>query len=385
MPLFVVGVGTLAGGALPRFKDEDGEIVIDPEVPTSSRLDRAGLQRIAAAGGGQYFELDRDGDRHIANAIIDAGKRMAPSLGAVKQSEELYWRFLVIAAIFPFLGLPFLRDRPELWILAVGAAAVLVAISTILVLSRPPLYAGAGRDRPGVRSEAPTSMMAGIFLALALAIGLASPALAVDAGKASGTATIDGIATPLAFAVETRKENLFDEKKRDTVVVLTDKALGATKPDDEVELSLRARRGELLVFALRIDGDTLVNVTVSHKGLNGLVILPGAWFQFSSSKSGGTLLLAKRDYQGHSYAVDAAFAAAPYVAPRPNPAPARSTDVNPRRLPRRPRRRQPPPSIVNRQRRCWFRRSCSAMSIARWRSSSSASIRMAAINPAFRC
>jgi len=111
---------------------------------------------------------------------------------------------------------------------------------------------------------------------------------------------------------------------------LTDKALGATRPDDEVELSLRARRGELLVLALRIDGDQLVNVTVSHKGLNGLVILPGAWFQFSSSKSGGTLLLAKRDYQGHSYAVDAAFAAAPYVVPRPNPAPApSSTDVKP--------------------------------------------------------
>ena len=105
----------------------------DPEVPTSSHLDRPGLQRLALAGGGQYFELDRDGDRHIANAIIDAGKRMAPSLGAVQQSEDLYWRFLVIAAVFPFLGLPFLRDRPELWILAVGAAAVLIAISTILV------------------------------------------------------------------------------------------------------------------------------------------------------------------------------------------------------------------------------------------------------------
>jgi hypothetical protein len=170
-------------------------------------------------------------------------------------------------------------------------------------------------------------MRAGIFLALALAIGLASPALAVDAGKASGTATIDGIVIPLAFAVETRKENLFDEKKRDTVFVLTDRALEATRPDDEIELSLRARRGELLVFALRTDGGKLVNVTVSHKGLNGLVILPGAWFQFSSSKSGGTLLLAKRDYEGHSYAVDAAFAAAPYVPPRPNSAP--TSDAKP--------------------------------------------------------
>ena len=132
VPIFVVGVGTLAGGALPAFHDEKGEVVVDPEVPTTSRLDRGGLQRVAAAAGGQYFELDRDGDRHIANAIVEAGKKMAPSLGAVEESEDLYWRFLVIAAIFPFIGLPFLRDRPELWIQAVGAAAVLIAISTIL-------------------------------------------------------------------------------------------------------------------------------------------------------------------------------------------------------------------------------------------------------------
>jgi hypothetical protein len=37
------------------------------------------LQRIAAAGGGQYFELDRDPDRDIANAIIDAGRAQAPA------------------------------------------------------------------------------------------------------------------------------------------------------------------------------------------------------------------------------------------------------------------------------------------------------------------
>jgi hypothetical protein len=163
------------------------------------------------------------------------------------------------------------------------------------------------------------------LLALALAIGFASPAPAIDPGKASGTATIDGNVTSLAFAVETRKENLFDEKKRDTVVVLTDKMLGGTKPDDEVELSLRARRGELLAFALRVDRDKLVNVTVSHKGLNGLVILPGPWFQYTGARAGGTLKLAKRDYDGHSYAIDAAFAAAPYAASRPSAAPATQT------------------------------------------------------------
>jgi hypothetical protein len=49
VPIFVVGVGTLSGGALPDFKDEKGEIVNDPEVPTSSRLDRT---RVAAPGVG---------------------------------------------------------------------------------------------------------------------------------------------------------------------------------------------------------------------------------------------------------------------------------------------------------------------------------------------
>jgi Ca-activated chloride channel family protein len=132
IPLFVIGVGTLAGGALPVFRDALGEIVVDPEVPTLSRLDRAGLQRIAVAGGGQYFELDRDGDRRIANAIVDAGRKMAPSLGAIQESEDLYWRFLVLAGIFPVIGLLFLRDRSELWIEAVGVAAVMAGVFTIL-------------------------------------------------------------------------------------------------------------------------------------------------------------------------------------------------------------------------------------------------------------
>jgi len=132
IPLFVVGVGTLGGGRLPEFKDKEGNVVHDPEVPTIARLDRPALQRLAVAGGGQYFELDRDGDRHIANQIIDTAKRMAPSLGASEQAEELYWRFLVIAALFPFLGMLFLRDRAELWLQAVGVSAAAAAVIYIL-------------------------------------------------------------------------------------------------------------------------------------------------------------------------------------------------------------------------------------------------------------
>ena len=89
VPVFVVGVGTLAGGRMPKWVAKTPDEEADPETPLISRLDRAGLQKIAAVGGGQYFELDRDGDRHIANAIIDAAKRRAPVPGrdrAVRRS-----------------------------------------------------------------------------------------------------------------------------------------------------------------------------------------------------------------------------------------------------------------------------------------------------------
>jgi Ca-activated chloride channel homolog len=131
IPLFVVGVGTLGGGRMPEFKDAEGAVVHDEEVPTTSRLDRTSLQKLAAAGGGRYFELDRDGDRRIANSIIDQAKRMAPSLGASEQAEELYWRFLVVAAVFPFIGMIFLRDRAELWIQTIGVS---VAAAVVLFL-----------------------------------------------------------------------------------------------------------------------------------------------------------------------------------------------------------------------------------------------------------
>jgi hypothetical protein len=165
------------------------------------------------------------------------------------------------------------------------------------------------------------------LVALALALGVAAPLSAVDTGRANGTVTIDGNTLPLPFAVETRKDDLFDEKKRDLVVVLTDKQLSATRPDDEIGLSLKARRGELVVLALRFDGNTLVNVTVSYKSLSGLIILPGAWFQYTAgSKPGvGTLRLPARKFEGHSYALDIDFAAGTYSGPRQNPTPTGSS------------------------------------------------------------
>jgi hypothetical protein len=131
IPIYCVGVGTLGGGAMPKFLAPNGEEVFDPETPLRSRLDRAALQTIARAAGGQYFELDRDGDRHIANSIIDAGKRLAPTLGVIEEAEELYWYFLTFATALVGLGLLFIRERAQLWLQLAAAVLLLTTMSTI--------------------------------------------------------------------------------------------------------------------------------------------------------------------------------------------------------------------------------------------------------------
>ncbi|HEX4912507.1 MAG TPA: vWA domain-containing protein [Vicinamibacterales bacterium] len=130
VPLYVIGVGTLGGGPLPESTNQDG--TIEPS-PGRSRLDRASLQRIAAAGGGQYFELDRDPDRDIANAIIDAGRRQAPTTIEEGSLEELYWRFLAAAVALAALASLFLRERAELWIQLGAVAATAVVVLRLIV------------------------------------------------------------------------------------------------------------------------------------------------------------------------------------------------------------------------------------------------------------
>src|SRR5436190_15037555 len=98
------------------------------------------------------------------------------------------------------------------------------------------------------------SIVRSVTVANLFALALFSSAYGADPGRAVGTLTIDAAVTPLEFAVATRKDDLFDETRKDTVIVLTDKRLGNTRPDDEIDLSVRARRGDLVALALRIDG-----------------------------------------------------------------------------------------------------------------------------------
>ena len=143
------------------------------------------------------------------------------------------------------------------------------------------------------------------------ALVVAAPTLALEPGKAVGTFTRDATKVTLSVAVEKQVENLFDEKKRDALVVLTDKDLGATAPDDDIELSLRARTGEITALVLRIAAGKLVNVSLYYEGLGGKVLLPGAWFQYAGTARGtGSLKLAPRAFDDHTYACAVEFSPA---------------------------------------------------------------------------
>lgn len=130
IPLFVVGVGTLGGGRMPRMVfPDDG----DPP-PATSQLDRRGLQRLAMEGRGLYFELDRELDRDIANAIIDTARRSAPPRAREAALTDLYWPALAGACGLAGLGTLFARRPLPLWLQMGGAVAALAAALRVLWL-----------------------------------------------------------------------------------------------------------------------------------------------------------------------------------------------------------------------------------------------------------
>jgi len=125
VPLHVVGVGTTAGGLIP-------DPARTPDQPAlRSVLNRAELTRVATAGGGRYFELDSETDREIANAVIDATRRRAGTIGIQEGTQELYWNFLLAAAVFLGIGVVFLRDRVALALQLSAATAVLIFVAAV--------------------------------------------------------------------------------------------------------------------------------------------------------------------------------------------------------------------------------------------------------------
>jgi Ca-activated chloride channel family protein len=138
----VVGVGTVRGGMIPEGQGPDGIATLDGFFPVTQRarrfsnirgvLDRESLRAIALAGGGEYFELDRQPDRDVAFRIISSVRRRAAAAQEEESQEELYWRFLFAAAVFLGLGTVLLKEGAELWWQAAAAVAAILIIGGAL-------------------------------------------------------------------------------------------------------------------------------------------------------------------------------------------------------------------------------------------------------------
>jgi len=123
--VYVVGVGTTAGGFIPQLPLS---IYDRPEDPIHSVLDRPSLRAIAEAGGGEYYELGIDADQDVALQILTDVQRRAQSTQREETFTELYWFLLVGAAGLVCLGTLLLKERTQLWWQLATAGALLVLL-----------------------------------------------------------------------------------------------------------------------------------------------------------------------------------------------------------------------------------------------------------------
>jgi Ca-activated chloride channel family protein len=125
-PVFVVGVGSTRGGLIPEPVGKDGT---RPAATIRAVLDRESLRAIATAGGGEYFEIGHEADRDVAFRIISSARRLSRVAEDVETREDLYWRFLIMAAGVLGLGIVMLKSKAELAWQAAGAfVAVLLLV-----------------------------------------------------------------------------------------------------------------------------------------------------------------------------------------------------------------------------------------------------------------
>lgn len=135
IPVHVVGVGTSYGGFIPQAPLEVGQTstpVLRSASPVFSVLDRASLRTIASEGGGRYFEIDQDGDRQVASAIIEAARRRAGTRALEESFDELHWYLLAAAGWLVGLSVLLLYERAQLFLLALGASGALAALWTLI-------------------------------------------------------------------------------------------------------------------------------------------------------------------------------------------------------------------------------------------------------------
>ena len=126
--VYVVGVGTSAGGLIPDVPPRRYQPV---PPPIHSSLDRRSLRAIAEAGGGRYFELGAQSDQVVALDILADAQQYAQRIHREDVMEDLYWILLAASAGFVVMGTLVLRHPVQLWCQLACGAGLLAAMLTI--------------------------------------------------------------------------------------------------------------------------------------------------------------------------------------------------------------------------------------------------------------
>ena len=132
IPVFVVGVGTQAGGVIPEPPPDPFAPLRVASGPIRSTLDRPALQSIAAAGRGTYFDLGRQGDATLAATIVDRARKLAGPRGVEETFEDLYWWCLAGAAVCLAVSALFVHGRSEAVLYSLGTAVTLAVVLAVM-------------------------------------------------------------------------------------------------------------------------------------------------------------------------------------------------------------------------------------------------------------
>ena len=122
--VYVIGVGTTAGGFIPQLPVS---IYEQPEDPIHTVLDRQSLRAIAQAGDGDYYELGVDSAQDVALQILTDVQSRAQSTQRRETFTELYWFLLAAAAGLVGLGTLLLKEPTQLW-WQLATACILVVL-----------------------------------------------------------------------------------------------------------------------------------------------------------------------------------------------------------------------------------------------------------------
>jgi hypothetical protein len=149
------------------------------------------------------------------------------------------------------------------------------------------------------------------------------------AGKASGTLTIDGESISLKYSYVMAQPNVFDKKKTDIAVLLTENPLAGDAVKDVEDLRDATYKTHGWAFFKIDDKGKPIHEVIDHPAAGGDILLMSGFThaEFTSKKIGkdrveGSFTTSKsEDFMSHKYEIRVDFSAPLLQAKRPEPLP----------------------------------------------------------------